>query len=380
MVTPPARGSRELKDYDPNDLSLLLPARSHDVWGQQFSDALEMLIGKRGWGSVLDDRLASHAALQIGLLVLANERLLPPAHPSQLAEYARDVVKVTSFDGRVAAELSGLWSTPQFVTSESSNSDRVTQQHYGALFGDLDLEHYIDEASGLLDARLARNGISKAALTGRKVLDAGCGSGRYSQALSSYGASEVVGVDFSPENIRNAVAINSRYVKSESVSFELADIRKLPFPDDSFDVVFSNGVVHHLPDPSAGVTELLRVLKPGGWGFFKVMPNPGGLHWDLIELARLVLWHTPFEVVHEYFADAAIPANLRYYLLDHMLVPYNSRFSRREVEAMLTREGATKVRFLERGADLDRVERIHRGEPFAALRFGDGECRNWFSK
>lgn len=100
----------------------------------------------------------------------------------------------------------------------------------------------------------------------------------------------------------------------------------------------------------------------------------------MIELARLVLWDTPFEVVHEYFADSAIPANLRYYLLDHMLVPYNSRFSRQDVVAMLLREGATAVRFLERGADLDRVERCHRGEPFAALRFGDGECRNWFSK
>ena len=350
------------------------------MWGQQFGEALEMLISEIGRGCALDNRLASHAALQIGLLVLANERLVPSVHPSHLADCARDVVKVTSYDGRVAVELSELWSTPTSVSSEASNSERVTQQHYGALFGDLDLNHYIDEASGLLDARLSRNGIPKAALAGKRVLDSGCGSGRYSQALSSYGASEVVGVDFSPENIRNAVAINSRYVKSESVSFELADIRKLPFPDDSFDVVFSNGVVHHLPDPSAGVTELLRVLKPGGWGFFKVMPNPGGLHWDLIELARLVLWHTPFEVVHEYFADTAIPANLRYYLLDHMLVPYNSRFSRREVETMLTREGATKVRFLERGADLDRVERIHRGEPFAALRFGDGECRNWFSK
>jgi len=44
----------------------------------------------------------------------------------------------------------------------------------------------------------------------------------------------------------------------------------------------------------------------------KVMPNPGGLHWDLVELARLVLWHTPFEVDHDNFGSAAIPANLRY--------------------------------------------------------------------
>ena len=380
MATPPARGSKKLEHLDPDELALLLPARSHNVWGQQFSDALEMLIGGTRRRSALDNRLASHAALQIGLLVLANERLVSSVHPSHLAESARDIIKRMSFDGRVASEMSEIWSTPTSVSSDGSDSEWVTQQHYGALFGGLDLDHYTVEAASLLDARLSRNEIPRAALAGKRVLDSGCGSGRYSQALISYGASEVVGVDFSPENIRNAITINSRYIRRESVSFKIADIRKLPFPDSSFDVVFSNGVVHHLPDPAEGVSELLRVLRPGGWGFFKVMPNPGGLHWDLIELARLVLWDTPFEVVHKYFASAAIPGNLRYYLLDHMLVPYNSRFSRQEVEAMLTREGATEVRFLTRGADLDRAERIYRAEPFAALRFGDGECRNWFSK
>jgi hypothetical protein len=63
-----------------------------------------------------------------------------------------------------------------------------------------------------------------------------------------------------------------------------------------------------------------------------------------------------------------------------MLVPYNIRFSRGAIEKMLIDAGASDTRYLNRGADLDRVERIHRGETHAELRFGDGEARYWFSK
>ena len=157
-------------------------------------------------------------------------------------------------------------------------------------------------------------------------------------------------------------------------------MESLRFPDATFDVVFSNGVVHHMANPKAGIAELMRVLKPGGWGFFKVMPNPGGLHWDLIELARLLLWEVSLGDPHQLFAAAGLTPALRYYLLDHMLVPFNTRFTRSEVRDLLTAHGARDIRFLERGADVDRVERIYSQEPEASIRFGDGEARYVFKK
>jgi hypothetical protein len=63
-----------------------------------------------------------------------------------------------------------------------------------------------------------------------------------------------------------------------------------------------------------------------------------------------------------------------------MLVPFNTRFTRSEVRYLLAAHGACDIRFLERGADVDRVERIYRGEPEASIRFGDGEARYVFRK
>lgn len=49
-----------------------------------------------------------------------------------------------------------------------------------------------------------------------------------------------------------------------------ADICKLPFKDQSFDVIFCNHVLEHIPDDTTALRELYRVLKPGGWGIFQV--------------------------------------------------------------------------------------------------------------
>ncbi|MRI01462.1 methyltransferase domain-containing protein [Kriegella sp. EG-1] len=49
-----------------------------------------------------------------------------------------------------------------------------------------------------------------------------------------------------------------------------ADICALPFNDESFDVILCNHVLEHIPDDTKAMTELYRVLKPGGWGIFQI--------------------------------------------------------------------------------------------------------------
>ena len=108
------------------------------------------------------------------------------------------------------------------------------------------------------------------ALTGKKisqlrVLDLGCGAGFDAcvAAMVVGPTGRVAGVDLSPEML--AVAERGRAAAGLStVEFRQADVEALPFPDASFDVALSNGVLNLIPDKPAALRELFRVLKPGG--------------------------------------------------------------------------------------------------------------------
>jgi len=69
-----------------------------------------------------------------------------------------------------------------------------------------------------------------------------------------------------------------------------------------------------------------------------------------------------------------------FYMLDHVMAPINERLTPAEIEASLVGAGACDVRRLTRGADFDRVEQIHRGAPFATVKFGVGENRYVFTR
>jgi ubiquinone biosynthesis O-methyltransferase len=98
-------------------------------------------------------------------------------------------------------------------------------------------------------------------LEGRSVLEVGCGAGDFSISLSAAGA-HVTGVDFSPRAIE--LARQKARHHNQSIAFQVADAQTLPFADDSFDVLFSCECLEHDPDPRRMLSELHRVLKPGG--------------------------------------------------------------------------------------------------------------------
>lgn len=93
---------------------------------------------------------------------------------------------------------------------------------------------------------------------GRLVLDAGCGTGRYAFYMSRTGAREVVAMDFS-QAIEVAAANNRA---NRNTYFVQADIYHPPFRPQTFDFVYSLGVLHHLPDPERGFQSLLKYLRP----------------------------------------------------------------------------------------------------------------------
>jgi SAM-dependent methyltransferase len=257
--------------------------------------------------------------------------------------------------------------------------ERVTGEHYGRLFREFDAQSFAAEPARLLRERLTRNSVELPDLSTARVLDAGCGGGRYSVAWHLLGAREVVGVDLSEPGIADA-RVRVDAMKLESVRFERMDVTELPVARDSFDIVFSNGVLHHTRDWKRGVHALVRALKPTGLGWLYLIENPGGLFWDVIELLRDIMHGEVHEHARSTVANLGIPANRVFYMLDHVMAPINLRLTTDEIVDELASAGARGIRRLERGYDFDRVERIYQGEPYAQLKYGVGEHRFVFSK
>lgn len=93
-----------------------------------------------------------------------------------------------------------------------------------------------------------------------RVLDVGTGSGVVAFEVAPL-VREVVGIDASPEMLKLAIAKNG----AANVRFEVADVRRLAYADESFDKVTARMVYHHVLDGGeTGVRECGRVLRPGG--------------------------------------------------------------------------------------------------------------------
>jgi ubiquinone/menaquinone biosynthesis C-methylase UbiE len=107
-----------------------------------------------------------------------------------------------------------------------------------------------------------------------KLLDVGCGDGRFGAYLQSQTQCHVTGVEFSENRIQQAKACLNDVVMGTATS--------LNFEDEAFDVVMEVDVLHHL-DPDKiedALTEMLRVLKPGG-GMYLIEPN----RWHPMQIA-----------------------------------------------------------------------------------------------
>lgn len=95
----------------------------------------------------------------------------------------------------------------------------------------------------------------------QNILDVGCGEGDLALSLAKSGA-RVCGIDVSPAMIREATDRASR--SGNSVDFSVAEAVRLPFPNQSFDVVLAKTILCFVRDPEPVFDELARVLRPGG--------------------------------------------------------------------------------------------------------------------
>ena len=107
----------------------------------------------------------------------------------------------------------------------------------------------------VVDARTAIIAAVAAARPSR-VLEVGCGWGELAQRIAAEAATDVIATDLSPHMVELA--------RAGGVAAEVADVQDLPFADGSFDVAVAAWMLYHVPDRDRAVSELARVLRPGG--------------------------------------------------------------------------------------------------------------------
>jgi ubiquinone/menaquinone biosynthesis C-methylase UbiE len=134
------------------------------------------------------------------------------------------------------------------------NSKEKTKQHFNETAGNYNTSDDGKFVAGMYDVLVDE--IQK--YESGKILDVGCGNGNLFTMLPE-GKYELHGVDFSENMITEA----RRNCQSRA-SFSVADAERLPFDDDTFDIIVCNASFHHYIHPNAVLEEMHRVLKDGG--------------------------------------------------------------------------------------------------------------------
>lgn len=213
------------------------------------------------------------------------------------------------------------------------------------------------------------------------VLDLGCGSGRWSKYL----ASRVGHIDAIDPG--DSVYVAARMLQpNQNVRISRTEVSSLPFADNTFDFIFSLGVLHHVPDTEGAVRTCQKKLKPSGWLLLYLyyrFDNRGPLFRSLFRIAdgfRKGISRLPYRIRHActdviallvylpfvsiarllkalfpgrgYYKSVPLSyyVNKRFYImrndaLDRFGTPLEKRFTQSEIEAMLLASGFKNIRF-----------------------------------
>ena len=201
----------------------------------------------------------------------------------------------------------------------------------------------------------------------KKVLDAGCGTGIFSIIFAKKGASQVTGIDISPGSLETARSLKKKF-NLQNVEFQKEDMLQLPYPDESFDIVWAWGTVHHTTNPLGAISELIRVLKKGGSLLLAVYKKTKLTF--LHEIIRKILVKTPrksWKALSRIFAFFLSPVvflfkkreksrkgeKLEELILDWYFVPVRYYYYPEEIRNFLEERGFIVEKFLSASGRFD---------------------------
>jgi SAM-dependent methyltransferase len=200
--------------------------------------------------------------------------------------------------GNLKESVRRHWDAQPCGTRDIPEDDRAR------FFDDLERERYAWEPYIPGFARFARG-------RGREVLEIGVGAGTDFVNWVRHGA-RATGVDLTARGVeltRERLALEGLHA-----DVRIADAERLPFVDESFDIVYSYGVLHHSPDTGRAIQEVRRVLRAGGTVLVMVYHVPswvGLMLWALHCAAKLRPWRSPRWAMYHYLESPGTKAYTR---------------------------------------------------------------------
>ena len=161
-----------------------------------------------------------------------------------------------------------------------------------------------------------------------RLLEIGCGMGTDLLQFARGGA-HCIGIDLTPRSVE--ITRHRFRLYDAGGAFMISDGEHLPFRDESFDMVYSNGVLHHTPDTAGAIREVHRVLRPGGTAKVMLYHRNSLNYWIEIVLRRGVLGA---EFLRGRSAEAIMSRVIEF--SDHDARPLVKVYSRKEARALFS--------------------------------------------
>lgn len=138
----------------------------------------------------------------------------------------------------------------------------------------------------MANMRLSQAGLEIANFSDKKVIDIGCGDGTYTIELYDKASPQSIhGIDPAP----NAVSIANEKVQERNITFSVENAYKLPYADNTYDIAYIRGVLHHMEHPQLAIQEALRVAKE------IIVIEPNGYN----PVLKIIEKISPYHIQHE---------------------------------------------------------------------------------
>ncbi len=228
--------------------------------------------------------------------------------------------------------------------------------------------------------RFKRNHLNPSEIfKGKKCFDAGCGNGRGSLFMLLNGAKHVTAFDYSSKNIKTTKAFAEEFNFS-NIDVLQGSLENIPFDDESYDFVWCNGVIMHTAHPDRTISEISRILKPGGKCWLYIY-GAGGVYWRIIYKFR--------KIMKDIDIDKCI-ATLKVYrystryvaeYIDDWFASFLRTYTHNDVSEKLESLGFDSPELLKYGMDYDTSHRLNvfKSESERKL-MGEGDLRYFLTK